>query len=374
MMMSNQLLTPPESETETSPNPDTPLLWSRVQDVEGSFWRSLAENVRERISPAKQPPLLLQSKAVSVADPFHQDPMWVEILDDFRDVFFPKKLPPLQLQSHEVAVVDPMARPRDRASSLISVGVHLALLAGLIALAFWHPKKPIVAQVIPPPNFNITPFVPFSPSPQASGGGGGGGDRDVLQAAKGKLPKLDKTQFVPPDEIIRNPKPKLVVEPTVVMPPNLKLPNNNMPNLGDPSTVVHGPASNGTGSNGGIGSGKSGGIGSGSGAGVGPGQGGGYGGGLYRVGGGVSPPVAIYMPQAEFSEQARMAKYQGQCVVEVVVDANGMPRNPRIVQHLGMGLDQKALEAVKQYRFKPAMLAGHPVAVDINVIVDFHIY
>jgi TonB family protein len=247
-------------------------------------------------------------------------------------------------------------------------------LAVIVALAFWHPKRPVVAQVIPPPNFNITPFVPFSASQQASGGGGGGGDHSVVQAAKGKLPKIAKTQFVPPDEIIRNPKPKLVAEPTVVMPDNLKLPNNNMPNLGDPATVVHGPASNGTGSNGGIGSGKSGGIGSGSGAGVGPGTGGGYGGGLYRVGGGVSPPVAIYMPQAEFSEQARMAKYQGQCVVEVVVDAKGLPRNPRVVQHLGMGLDEKAIEAVKQYRFKPAMLAGHPVAVDINVIVDFHIY
>lgn len=372
-MMSNQLLVPPEIETENTLKPDAPLLWTHVQEVEGSFWSSLVENVRERIAPVRQPPLVLQSKAVAVPDRFHQEPLWAEIRDDFRDVFFPAKLPPLQLQSHEIPVIDPLAPPRDRTSSMISIGVHVVLLAVIIGLMFWHPKKH-VAEVIPPPHFNITPFVPFSASEQASGGGGGGGDRSLMQAAQGKLPKLAKTQFVPPDEVIRNPKPKLTVEPTVVMPENLKLPNNNLPNLGDPSTVVHGPASNGTGSNGGIGSGQSGGIGSGSGAGVGPGQGGGYGGGLYRVGGGVSPPVAIYMPQAEFSEQARMAKYQGQCVVEVVVDANGNPRNPRVVQHLGMGLDQKALEAVRQYRFKPAMLAGHPVAVDINVIVDFHIY
>ncbi|MHB8301438.1 MAG: energy transducer TonB [Acidobacteriaceae bacterium] len=372
-MMSNQLLIPPEIETENTPEANQPLLWSNIE-AEGSVWQSLAENVREKLFPVRQPPLHLESKPVAVADPFHEDPIWLEIRDDFRDVFFPKKQPPLQLQSHEIAVVDPMARPRDRASSLISAGIHLVIVAIILALAFWHPKKPLVAEVVPPPNFNITPFMPFTATQQAAGGGGGGGDRDVLQAAKGKLPTVAKTQFVPPDEIIRNPKPKLAVAPTVVMPENLKLPNNNMPNLGDPSTVVHGPASNGTGSNGGIGSGKSGGIGSGSGAGVGPGQGGGYGGGLYRVGGGVTPPVAIYMPQAEFSEQARMAKYQGQCVVEVVVDAKGMPRNPRIVQHLGMGLDEKAIEAVKQYRFKPAMMAGHPVAVDINVIVDFHIY
>ncbi len=138
--------------------------------------------------------------------------------------------------------------------------------------------------------------------------------------------------------------------------------------------MVKGPASNGTGSAGGIGSGKSGGVGSGSGAGVGPGEGGGYGGGVYHVGGGVTPPVAIYAPEPEFSDQARMAKYQGQSVVEVIVDAKGMPQDARVVRPLGMGLDEKALEAVKQYRFKPAMLRGRPVPVMIDVIVDFHIY
>ncbi len=247
--------------------------------------------------------------------------------------------------------------------------------AAIAAFLFWHPKKKVmVAQVVPPAHFNITPFMPFEASPTTSGGGGGGGDRDVLQAAKGKLPKISKTQFVPPDEIIRNPKPKLAVEPTIVMPQNIRLPNNNMPNLGDPATVVKGPASNGTGSAGGIGSGKSGGVGSGSGAGVGPGEGGGYGGGVYHVGGGVTPPVAIYAPEPEFSDQARMAKYQGQSVVEVIVDVKGMPQDARVVRPLGMGLDEKALEAVKQYRFKPAMLRGRPVPVLIDVIVDFHIY
>jgi len=158
------------------------------------------------------------------------------------------------------------------------------------------------------------------------------------------------------------------------MPDNIRLPNNNMPNLGDPVTVVKGPLSNGTGSAGGIGSGKSGGVGPGTGAGVGPGEGGGYGGGIYRVGGGVRPPVAIFAPEPEFSDQARMAKYQGLCVVEVIVDAKGLPQDPRVIRPLGMGLDEKALEAVKQYRFKPATLNGRPVPVKINVIVDFHIY
>ncbi len=373
--MSNQLLTPPEIEPDNLEILQEPPLLSHVQEVEGSFWQSLTGNVRERLFPPRESVLRLESKPIPVKDPFYTEPIWVGIRDDFRDVFFPAKLPPLELQSHAVAVRDPLARDRDRKSSWISIGVHLAVAAIIAALILWHPKKKvIVAQVAPPQVFNITPFMPFAASPTASGGGGGGGDRDVLQAAQGKLPKIDKTQFVPPDEIIRNPKPKLAVEPTIVMPQNIKLPNNNMPNLGDPSTVVKGPASNGTGSAGGIGSGRSGGVGSGTGAGVGPGQGGGYGGGIYQVGGGVSPPVPIYIPEAEFSDQARMAKYQGDVPVAVIVDAGGTTHDPSVIRPIGMGLDEKALEAVKQYRFKPAMFKGHPVAVKMVVIVEFHIY
>lgn len=373
-MMSNQLLDPPGIDTDNLKEQEPPPLWSHIE-ADGSFWRSLSENLRERISPVRQPDLHLVSKPIPVSDPFHVEPIWVGLRNDFRDVFFPRKLPPLQLESHAIAVPDPLANPRDRRSSLISAGVHVAILAAIAAFLLWHPKKQVtVAQVAPPQVFNITPFLPFNASQTVTGGGGGGGDRDVLQATQGKLPKIAKTQFVPPDEIIRNPKPKLAVDPTIVMPQNIKLPDNNMPNLGDPSTVVKGPLSNGTGSAGGIGSGKSGGVGSGTGAGVGPGQGGGYGGGLYRVGGGVRPPVAIFAPEPEFSDQARMAKYQGQCVVEVIVDAKGLPQKPRVVRPLGMGLDEKALEAVKQYRFKPATLNGRPVPVLIDIIVDFHIY
>ncbi len=372
--MSNQLLIPPEIDTDNLKDMNQPPLWSN-EGAEDSFWQSLTGNVREALFPVRGPELQLKSKPIPVADPFYRQPIWAEIRDDFRDVFFPPKLPPLQLQSHAVAVRDPLARPRDRKSSLISVGVHVAALAIVIALLLWHPKKPAVAQVVPPSTvFNITPFMPFNANQTASGGGGGGGDRDVLQAAVGKLPKIAKTQFVPPDEIIRNPKPKLAVEPTVVMPDNIKLPNNNMPNLGDPSTVVKGPASNGNGSNGGIGSGKSGGVGAGSGAGVGPGSGGGYGGGAYQVGGGVSAPKLIFAPQAEFSDQARMAKYQGDVPVEIVVDAQGLPHDPKVIRPIGMGLDEKAIEAIKQYRFKPATFKGHPVAVRMTVIVEFHIY
>ena len=154
------------------------------------------------------------------------------------------------------------------------------------------------------------------------GGGGGGGAHELVQAPKGKLPKFSETPITPPMLAV-NEHPKLAVEPTIKMPPNIALPNNNLPNLGDPRTNITGPLSNGTGSGAGLGSGDGGGIGSGSGAGYGPGEGGGYGGGLYHVGGGVSPPVLIYSVDAEFSDEARRAKYQGVSVVSLIVDAHG---------------------------------------------------
>ncbi len=123
---------------------------------------------------------------------------------------------------------------------------------------------------------------------------------------------------------------------------------SNMPNLGDPmSKIPEGPLSNGTGSGGGIGSGSGGGVGSGSGPGVGPGHGGGIGGGAFRVGNGVSAPRALETPDPEYSEEARKAKYQGTVVLWLIVGPDGKPRDIRVSRPLGMGLDQKAIEAVQ---------------------------
>src|SRR5450631_2786065 len=219
---------------------------------------------------------------------------------------------------------------------------------------------------------NRSAYVPLPVTKTKAGGGGGGGDRDKLQAPKGALPKLSKDQIVPPAIVVRNENPKLVVDPSVVVPPQIKLPTTG--DLGDPMSKVMGPPSNGTGAGGGIGSGYGGGVGSGTGPGVGPGHGGGYGGGAYRVGGGVSAPKALYAPDPEYSEEARKAKYQGTCVLWLIVGPDGHPRDIRIARSLGLGLDEKAIEAVKQWKFEPAMKDGKPVAVQINVEVDFRLY
>jgi bla regulator protein BlaR1 len=95
---------------------------------------------------------------------------------------------------------------------------------------------------------------------------------------------------------------------------------------------------------------------------------------IYHVGADVSAPKLIFAPDPEFSEEAKRAKYQGVCVVSLIVDAQGNPQHIQVVRHLGKGLDQKAVEAVNQYRFKPAMLHKKPVPVQVNIEVNFRLY
>jgi periplasmic protein TonB len=263
--------------------------------------------------------------------------------------------------------------PQRKATFVYSFILH-TIAAGLIIWSgFWvnEHKEEIKQQVVGLVT-DISPYVPLPISKNKMGGGGGGGDRDKLQAPKGALPKLSKDQIVPPAIVVRNENPKLTVDPSVVVPPQIKLPTNG--DLGDPLSKVLGPPSNGTGAGGGIGSGYGGGVGSGTGPGVGPGHGGGYGGGAYRVGGGVSAPKALYAPDPEYSEEARKAKYQGTVVLWLVVDANGRPQQIRVQRALGMGLDEKAIEAVRLWKFDPARKDGQAVPVMINVEVNFRLY
>jgi TonB family protein len=96
-------------------------------------------------------------------------------------------------------------------------------------------------------------------------------------------------------------------------------------------------------------------------------------GGVYRVGGGVSAPRVLYSPDPEYSDEARRAKYEGTCVLSLIVGPDGLPRDIRVARSLGMGLDEKAIEAVRQWRFQPAMKDGQPVTVAINVEVSFRL-
>jgi len=321
--------------------------------------------------PGNEPELCLL-----ITDRGFEEPLYKSLFRGLDDFFFPKKLPPLKLESKPEPVKDIWGFYSNWKMGALGAGGYYVLLftIGVIAVFIAHrvvsaaPTQKVTSLIVDPGDIPA-----LKPSKTQVGGGGGGGDRDVLAASKGKLPKFSMQQIAPPVVVVRNENPKLAVEPTIVIPPEVVLASNNMPNLGDPMAHAVLP-SNGTGSGGGIGSGGGGGVGPGRGPGFGPGEGGGTGGGIFHVGGGVSPPRAIYQPEPEFSEEARKAKYQGVCTLGLVVGADGRPRNIRVLNSLGMGLDEKAIETVKTWKFEPAMKDGHPVPVEIAVEVDFHLY
>jgi len=105
---------------------------------------------------------------------------------------------------------------------------------------------------------------------------------------------------------------------------------------------------------------------------VGPGDGGDFG-GLRGGGGALTSPVLLYKVEPEFSEEARKAKHQGVVVLYGEVDTNGTLRNIRVLQGLGLGLDDKAIQAVKQWRFRPGYRDGKPVVAAATIEVNFHL-
>src|ERR1017187_324162 len=301
--------------------------------------------------------------------PENLEPPWfVGIWNSVKDMIHPEKLPPLEITSKPIPVKDIWGLyPTDGKSIAYSV----ALQSAVVALLFTVSLNKTVQQKVKDTVLLFSPVLePLKPQKQTSQGGGGGGNRSPIPEAKGRLPKISNKQFVPPTEGVLNEHPRLTMEPTIIAP--LDVPNNNMPNIGNPLAAL-GPPSNGMGSGGGIGSGSGGGIGSGSGAGFGPGSGGGFGGGVFKVGGGVSQPAVIYKVDPEYSEEARKAKYSGTVLLQLVVDVDGKAKNIKVMKGVGLGLDEKAVEAVQKWKFTPGKKNGAPVPVYATVEVNFRL-
>ncbi len=301
-------------------------------------------------------------------------PWYSSFVRNVKDAIRPPKLPPLEVTSKPVQVKEIWQGSVSGRGVGGSVLLHVVGIALLVFLASTKPVQTAVAKtvsLIAPTD--LAPFIPdVKPKENKMQGGGGGGDRSLLPASKGQAPKAAPRQFVPPAAVVNNPNPKLLMEPTLVMQADAKLPNVNMPVWGDPLAKV-GPPSNGTGSSGGIGSGSGGGIGPGKGPGFGPGEGGNIGGGVYRVGGGVSAPAILFKVEPEYSEEARKAKFQGTVVLSIVIDEQGLPRSFRVIKPLGLGLDEKAIEAVQKWRFKPGRKGDQAVAVQATIEVNFRL-
>jgi TonB family protein len=256
---------------------------------------------------------------------------------------------------------DVLFRPRKDAFLLSLLG-QAAILALIVYFTSYviRTSPDLVRQI---PDLERLPLI-FS-----GHNGGGGGNGDPLPASNGSPPRASlQTQIVPPTVVVPKEMPKLPTDMTVMLAPEVKFPISTQ--IGDPSSPFSKWISDGRGGPSGIGSGCCGGIGPSSGPYVGEGSPGPYPAGQK----GVTVPEVIYSPEPSFSDEARKAKFQGIVLLMLVVGRDGRPYNIRVRQSLGMGLDEKAIEAVKNWRFRPATLKGQPVATQIGVQVDFHLY
>ena len=199
--------------------------------------------------------------------------------------------------------------------------------------------------------------------------GGGGGNRDPLPASHGTPPRASlETPITPATVIVPKEMPKLPVEETVIAAPDVKFPQTGQ--IGDPLSKYSQWRSDGPGGRGGMGDSCCGGIGHDKGPFIGDGPPGIYPAGVQ----GVTVPQVIFNPEPSFSEEARKSKTQGTVMLILIVGKDGHPYDIHLGQSLGMGLDEKAIEAVSLWRFRPAMLNGQPVATRIGVQVEFHLY
>jgi len=262
---------------------------------------------------------------------------------------------------------------RDRSTTVLSVCLHVGAVAAILGLLAFHGPVVQTAQTVvskltlyapPPPVMQVAPV---------KGGGGGGGAHHVIAPVRAKLPEtvVKRPTVILMPRIIKVDPPKLPVQPMTPINMPQAAP---MPKLGDPQSPQVAMASQGPGASGGFGFGMNGGLGSGHGTGQGPGANGGSGGGIMNVGGGVSAPIVIHSVEPQFSAQAREANHQGTVAIQLIVDSQGFPQDVRVARRLGMGLDEEAVAAVRQYRFKPAMYEGHPVPVQMIIEVEFRLH
>jgi len=287
-----------------------------------------------------------------------ETPWYRGLFQSIREAIHPPKLPPLEITSQpvETASLKDLYGGHETTAGISSLLVHAAVVALLLFVGTLQPVQKAVKEFVP---IFAPDLKPLQPKPKPEESKGGGGSPQNLAATKGELPKVAPKSFIPPIQTMQD--PKLTLTPTIVAP---ELPNITASNYGDPLGKLGIPSA---------GSGIGTGIGSGKGPGVGPGSGGGFGGAAYKIGGGVSAPVPIFRPEPEYSEEARKAKWQGAVLLQLVVDENGVPQEIKVIRSLGLGLDQKAIEAVQKWRFKPGRKDGKAVPVSANIEVNFRL-
>jgi protein TonB len=277
----------------------------------------------------------------------------------------------------------PFAHAPARLPVAVSSTFHAGIGACLVAMSMIGSPEAAEPVRLDP----VTTRLVFLVTPGPGGGGGGGGLRQRTPPPRAK--REGKSKLDSPLPVREAPKPvEPVVRPPEPPPPPPVAPEPLPPvvapvatvaaNEKDQPGVIDTPApaqsdSRGPGTGGGVGSGAGPGLGSGDGSGIGPGSGGGMGGGPYRPGSGVTPPVIVREIKADYTEEARRRSVEGEVLLEIVVRRDGSVGDVKLIEGLSSGLNERAISAVKQWRFSPAKRLGQPVDVIVEVAVEFRL-
>jgi TonB family protein len=279
---------------------------------------------------------------------------------------------PVELQARATGV--PLA---------VSSALHAAVVATVVFISGALPSSESRVEVLTEPAKPVRMVYLMQPGP--GGGGGGGGlrhrtpppraERRGAAALSNPLPRREAPKEL---EVVRapeEPKPEVLeTEPIPpIVAPVVTAPSDNRDRVGILEETTAAADSRGPGDGGGVGSGEGTGIGEGDGPGLGPGSGGGTGGGPYRPGSGITPPRLVREVKADYTEDARQRGLEGEVVLEIVVRRDGSVGDVRVIQRLGQGLDERAVAAVRQWRFTPARRLGAPVDVLVEVAVEFRL-
>jgi len=331
-------------------------------NIELPWYKSVFRNIGEALNPPKLPPLELTSKPVEDSEfgdlANIEQPWFKSLIGNIKDFVSPPKLPPLEITSKSVEVPEiwgAYGESQGR-SGVLSVLIHIGVI--VLLLVVW--QTPVVQKKVKQvTDLYFQPVQEYKPKlPKAADKAGGGGGQKDKPASQGEAPKFAKKQFVAPTLAI--PHPQLPMVPTITA----EAPKIDADQYGDPLSKLN---------ESGLGAGSGTGLGNGHGDGYGPGDGHGMGGGAYHIGGEVSAPTLISKTEPEYSEEARKAKHQGTVMLYVQIDPSGHATNIKVVKSLGMGLDEKAIEAVQKWRFKPGMNAGKAVKVRAQIEVNFRL-
>jgi TonB family protein len=259
-----------------------------------------------------------------------------------------------------------------------SVGLHVLFIAVFLFLAAL-PDPPSIA--VPERPFDANQLVWLDM--QGPGGGGGGGGNQMKEPPRKLETKGPDKLAVPVEKTPPPAPPRELPKETPPEPPKMAMTlpvrpmdagQMNLPGAVDGSLSAP-TLSQGSGSGGGAGTGQGTGSGPGRGSGLGDGYGGGTGGGAYQVGNGVLSPQVLYEAKPQYTAEAMRAKIQGTALVSAVVMPDGTAQNVHIMRSLDsvFGLDQEAVKAVRQWRFRPGTRFGQPVPVQVSIEVSFNL-